>query len=211
MLGRLSVLLMDDDFRKNLLAAGSADEFLRIIDRAEQEKFAEEDTPRQPQSPARSGYQVLAVTACPTGIAHTYMAAESLEATAGEMGISIKVETNGSGGVKNRLTAEEIAACDCIIVAADKQVETARFAGKPVIFTKVANGINKAHELLEDAVSGKASVYHGGSEGDVPSEKTAEKKKASGAESTKHLMNGVSHMLPVCHRRRHPDRPGVPV
>ncbi len=195
-LGRLSVLLMDDDFRKNLLTAGSPDEFLRIIDRAEQQKFAEEDTPRQPQSPARTGYRVLAVTACPTGIAHTYMAAESLEATAGEMGISIKVETNGSGGVKNRLTAEEIAACDCIIVAADKQVETARFAGKPVIFTKVANGINKAHELLEDAVGGKASVYHGGSEGDVSSEKNSGEKESVGRKIYKDLMNGVSHMLP---------------
>lgn len=194
-LGRLSVLLMDDNFRKHLLEAKSAGEFLRIIDQAEQEKFSEEDPASKPAPPARAGYQVLAVTACPTGIAHTYMAAESLEAAAKDMGIAIKVETNGSGGIKNRLTAEEIAACDCVIIAADKQVETARFDGKPVIFTKVSSGINKAHELLDDAINGRATVYHAERENASPSENTGEKESV-GRKIYKDLMNGVSHMLP---------------
>ena len=110
--------------------------------------------------PEKSGYRVLAVTACPTGIAHTYMAAESLENKAKEMGITIKVETNGSGGAKNVLTAQEIEACDCIIIAADKDVKMARFDGKPVIMTKVANGISKAEELLNEATSGNVKIYH---------------------------------------------------
>lgn len=188
-LGRLSVLLMDDGFRAALCGAKSADEFLQLIDRAEQEKFASEDAP----VPAETHYRVLAVTACPTGIAHTYMAAESLEQTAVELGISIKVETDGSGGAKNVLTPEEIAACECIIVAADKKVETARFSGKPVLFTKVANGISKAEELLTEATSGKVPVYQSEerSDGAVPQER-----EGVGRSIYKNLMNGVSHMLP---------------
>ena len=141
----------------------------------------------------RTGYRVLAVTACPTGIAHTYMAAESLENKAKEMGITIKVETNGSGGAKNVLTAQEIEACDCIIIAADKDVKMARFDGKPVIMTKVANGISKAEELLNEATSGNVKIYHhaGGEdeEGQVADE-------SLGRKIYKSLMNGVSHMLP---------------
>lgn len=189
-LSRLSMLLMDDKFRENLMQASTVDEFLEYINQAEKEKFEEKTAEEE----AKKGYQILAVTACPTGIAHTYMAAESLENTAKEMGYTIKVETNGSGGDKNVLTAEEIANCDCIIVAADKDVKMARFDGKPVIVTKVANGIHKAKELIEEAESGNVAVYH-----------SSEKEEAAGFQGEqesigrkiyKSLMNGVSHMLP---------------
>ena len=121
-LSRLSMLLMDENFRTRLMGAGSVEEFLSFVDEAEREKFAEEEQ-QAPEQSLKNGYQILAVTACPTGIAHTYMAAESLENTAKEMGCTIKVETNGSGGVKNALTPEEIAQCQCIIIAADKEVK----------------------------------------------------------------------------------------
>ena len=134
-LSRLSMLLMDPDFRTGLMEAEDVDAFFKCIDEAERKRFPEEYETEKAE-PAQSGYQVLAVTACPTGIAHTYMAAESLENKAKEMGITIKVETNGSGGAKNVLTAREIADCDCIIIAADKDVKMARFDGKPVIMTK---------------------------------------------------------------------------
>ena len=190
-LARLSTLLMDDDFRKSLLNASTKAEFLQAVDRAEQEKFQEEG---KKEEPAPEGIQILAVTACPTGIAHTYMAAESLEQTAKEMGVSIKVETDGSGGTKNRLTAEEIANCQCIIVAADKNVEMDRFDGKPVLITGVANGINKAKELIEEGLSGQVPVYQ------AQENKTAaletEEHEGAGRRIYKHLMNGVSHMLP---------------
>ena len=140
-----------------------------------------------------SGYRVLAVTACPTGIAHTYMAAESLENTAKELGYTIKVETNGSGGDKNVLTAEEIAACDGIIVAADKEVRMARFDGKPVIVTKVADGIHKPQELIEDIINGRAKVYHNDGKGE---ENAGIGDESLGRKLYKALMNGVSHMLP---------------
>ena len=163
-LSRLSMLLMDDEFRTNLLDAADVTEFLAHIDEAERKKFPEEyGEEKQTQDQPEEGYRVLAVTACPTGIAHTYMAAESLENKAKEMGISIKVETNGSGGAKNVLTPEEIAQCECIIIAADKEVDMPRFDGKPVITTKVANGIHKAEELLTEATSGKVAVYHNAS------------------------------------------------
>lgn len=189
-LSRLSMLLMDESFKENLLKAGSAEEFLACVDREEKEKFEEE----KPKETPKSGYRILAVTACPTGIAHTYMAAESLEKTAAKMGYTIKVETNGSGGDKNVLTAEEIADCECIIVAADKEVRMARFDGKPVIVTKVADGIHKPEELIKNAVSGSAPVYHS-------SEQESAGGSAAGDESLgrriyKALMNGVSHMLP---------------
>lgn len=195
-LSRLSMLLMDDDFRANLQSAESVEEFLGYIDAAEKAKFpdeAEQEEKREEKPAEKTGYQILAVTACPTGIAHTYMAAESLENKAKEMGYTIKVETNGSGGDKNVLTAEEIAACDCIIIAADKDVRMARFDGKPVIMTKVANGISKAEELITKAMSGEVPVYHnkGGEEASMNSEG-----ESLGRKIYKSLMNGVSHMLP---------------
>ena len=147
-LSRLSMLLMDESFKQNLLKAKTVEEFLAVVDRAENAKNEAEE--EKAVNVPDSGYRVLAVTACPTGIAHTYMAAESLENTAKELGYTIKVETNGSGGDKNVLTAEEIAACDGIIVAADKEVRMARFDGKPVIVTKVADGIHKPQELIEE-------------------------------------------------------------
>ena len=205
-LSRLSMLLMDPDFRTGLMEAENVDAFFKCIDEAERKRFPEEYETEEKSSentsdetqvmhtvPEKSGYRVLAVTACPTGIAHTYMAAESLENKAKEMGITIKVETNGSGGAKNVLTAQEIEACDCIIIAADKDVKMARFDGKPVIMTKVANGISKAEELLNEATSGNVKIYHhaGGEdeEGQVADE-------SLGRKIYKSLMNGVSHMLP---------------
>lgn len=189
-LSRLSMLLMDGSFKENLLKADTAEEFLDCVDRAEKEKFEEE----KPQTASETGYRILAVTACPTGIAHTYMAAESLEKTAAQMGYSIKVETNGSGGDKNVLTPEEIADCECIIVAADKEVRMARFDGKPVIVTKVADGIHKPEELIRDAVSGKAPVYH--SSGQESGGESPAGEESLGRKIYKALMNGVSHMLP---------------
>lgn len=194
-LSRLSMLLMDENFRAELLAAKNADQFLDICSKYEMEKFADElgeaTEDKKENTPEKTGYRVLAVTACPTGIAHTFMAAEALEKKGNEMGITIKVETNGSGGVKNRLTAKEIEECDGIIVAADKNVETARFDGKPVLFTKVADGIHKPEELINKVIDGKVSVHH-------ESGKKAEEESAGGVGSQiyKHLMSGVSHMLP---------------
>ncbi len=152
-LQRLSMLLMSESFRNDLLNAKDIDTYLDIIDKAEREKFAEEY--EKPAEKTSSSYDVLAVTACPTGIAHTFMAAENLATKGKEKGISIKVETNGSGGAKNVLTAEEIKNAKCIIVAADKKVEMTRFNGKKVIVTKVADGIHKADELLDRAMAGK--------------------------------------------------------
>ncbi len=194
-LSRLSMLLMDENFRAELLAAKDAEQFLDICSKYEMEKFADElgeaTENKKENAPEKTGYRVLAVTACPTGIAHTFMAAEALEKKGNEMGITIKVETNGSGGVKNRLTAKEIEECDGIIVAADKNVETARFDGKPVLFTKVADGIHKPEELINKVIDGKVSVHH-------ESGKKAEEESAGGIGSQiyKHLMSGVSHMLP---------------
>lgn len=148
-----------------------------------------------PSGSQKSGYQVLAVTACPTGIAHTYMAAESLENMAKKLGISIKVETDGSGGAQNVLTKKEIEAAEAIIVAADKNVGMARFHGKPVIQVPVADGIHKAEELLTRAVSGNVPVYHHTEDGEQ-AERTEEGKDSIGRTIYKHLMNGVSHMLP---------------
>lgn len=194
-LSRLSMLLMDDEFRKNLLDAADATEFLAHIDEAERKKFPEEyGEEKQTKDQPEEGYRVLAVTACPTGIAHTYMAAESLENKAKEMGISIKVETNGSGGAKNVLTPEEIAQCECIIIAADKEVDMPRFDGKPVITTKVANGIHKAEELLTEATSGKVAVYHNASK--ESGSGFGGEEESLGRKIYKALMNGVSHMLP---------------
>lgn len=191
-LAKLMQLLMDEEFTAKLKKAKTADEFLSIIDRKETEKFPEEA--KAPAKPAKKGYRVLAVTACPTGIAHTYMAAEALIKAGEKMGITVKVETNGSGGAKNVLTAEEIANCDGIIIAADKSVETARFDGKPVYSTKVADGINKPEELIKKIVNGQAPVFH--SDRKAKAEVSGGGNESIGRQLYKHLMNGVSHMLP---------------
>lgn len=218
-LSRLSMLLIDEDFRKELLASKNVDEFLKVCDKYEAAKFPEEfakdeqsaddkatdkqktdaagseGTDKQKADAAGSKapvYKVLAVTACPTGIAHTYMAAEALEKEGKKLGIPVKAETNGSGGAKNILTDEEIASCDGIIVAADKNVETARFDGKPVLFVKVADGIHKPTELIQKIESGEVPVHH-----EKGAAKTYSKADGSiGSRIYKHLMNGVSHMLP---------------
>lgn len=205
-LSRLSMLLIDEDFRKELLASKNVDEFLKVCDKYEAAKFPEEfakdeqsaddkATDGQKADAAASkapAYKVLAVTACPTGIAHTYMAAEALEKEGKKLGIPVKAETNGSGGAKNILTDEEIAACDGVIVAADKNVETARFDGKPVLFVKVADGIHKPAELIQKIERGEVPVHH-----EKGAAKTYSKADGSiGSRIYKHLMNGVSHMLP---------------
>lgn len=189
-LSRLMTMLMDEDFKENLLNAKNTDEFIEIIDKLEKEKYPDEP---KTEKKSEGGIKVLAVTACPTGIAHTYMAAEALEKAGKKLGITIKVETNGSGGAKNVLTDKEIAECDGIIVAADKSVEMSRFDGKKVISTKVSDGIKIPEELINRIESGDAPVYH----------HSGEKKSSDGANNEsfgrqiyKHLMNGVSNMLP---------------
>ena len=186
-LAQLSILLMDDSFRQNLMAAKTVEEFLKIIDDAETAKDGEV------KEKSADGYTVLAVTACPTGIAHTYMAAEALEQAGKKLGISIKVETDGSGGAKNVLTAEEITKANCIILATDTKVPTARFDGKKVIQVKVADGIHKSEELVTRAAAGDGEVYHEAGGSKASSE---EEKGGVGHQIYKHLMSGVSHMLP---------------
>ena len=189
-LSRLSTILMDEEFRNNLINATSVDEFISLIDKKEFEKFPQENTK---ENEVANYPKVLAVTACPTGIAHTFMAAESLMKVGNKKGVSIKVETNGSSGAKNILTKEEIENAECIIVAADKNVEMARFNGKKVIITKVANGIHKADELIERAIKGDAPIYN--HNGDV-SVSDNEENESFGRKIYKDLMNGVSNMLP---------------
>ncbi len=197
-LSKLATMVMDPDFKEALVKATTKEEFLKIIDDKEDGKFqAPADSANAAPAPTADHIQILAVTACPTGIAHTFMAAESLEQHAKKRGISIKVETNGSGGAKNVLTAEEIAKADGIIVAADKNVAMARFDGKKVVITKVADGINKADELIDRALGGNAPVYHakaGESAGDGGG--GGGENESIGRQVYKHLMNGVSHMLP---------------
>ncbi|MCU4988644.1 fructose-specific PTS transporter subunit EIIC [Bacillus cereus] len=188
-LSRLSTLLMDEGFRKQLLEAKDEEELLRLFDEKENEK---EEADIEVAKPEGNEPYVLAVTACPTGIAHTYMAADSLKAKAAELGIVIKVETNGSTGIKNGLTKEDIERATAIIVAADKQVEMNRFAGKHVIQVPVADGIRKTENLLNRAVKQDAPIFKGVKE-DGKAENT-EKEKGLGI--YKHLMNGVSNMLP---------------
>ena len=190
-LSRLMVMLMEPEFCASLRGAKTADEFLSIIDKKEAEKYPEEP---KAEVPKKEGYRILAVTACPTGIAHTYMAAEALEKAGEKLGYPLKAETNGSGGAKNILTKKEIEECDGIIIAADKNVEMARFDGKPVIKTSVSNGINKPEELIKKIVDGKASIYH--AEGDELEATDDDEKEGFGHKVYKHLMNGVSHMLP---------------
>lgn len=215
-LSQLATMILDPDFKEALIAADSVDTFLALIDAKEEGNFdpsvpgfirvpktaevPDNDSDKVPnETPVETNldidyYDVLAVTACPTGIAHTFMAAESLERKAKEMGISLKVEKNGASGIKDPLTAEDIAYAKCIIVAADKQVEMARFNGKPMIQTKVANGINKAEELLTEAMAGTAPVYTASAQDQVNFKETAS--DSLGRQIYKHLMNGVSHMLP---------------
>lgn len=190
-LSRLMVMLMEPEFCADLRKAATADEFLQIIDKKESEKYPSE--PKE-EPAVKQGYRILAVTACPTGIAHTYMAAEALEKAGEEMGYPLKAETNGSGGAKNVLTKKEIEECDGIIVAADKNVEMARFDGKPVIKTSVSNGINKPEELINKIIDGKAPIYHSDSQQTDVSDD--DEKESFGRKVYKHLMNGVSHMLP---------------
>ena len=222
-LSKLATMVIDPDFKNALIQAATVDRFLELITAKEEGNFdpsvegyiktADEKAPSITDaieakateaiekvvpkvSVDNPHYEVLAVTGCPTGIAHTYMAAESLERKAKEMGISLKVEKNGASGIKDALTAEEIEHAKCIIVASDRQVEMARFDGKPMIQTKVANGINKAEELLREAMSGTAPVYHA-SQADKDSATSAiDASDSFGRQIYKHLMNGVSHMLP---------------
>ncbi|WP_294159114.1 PTS fructose transporter subunit IIABC [uncultured Selenomonas sp.] len=192
-LQKLATMIMDDDFKEALIAAKTTDEFRQIIDQKEDGKFVGKSASNVAST--ADHIQILAVTACPTGIAHTFMAAESLEQHAKKRGISIKVETNGSGGAKNVLTSDEIAKADGIIIAADKNVAMSRFNGKHVVITKVADGINKADQLIDQALSGSAPVYH--ASGSDASEGAADVAGESiGRQVYKHLMNGVSHMLP---------------
>lgn len=190
-LSRLMTILMDEDFRAKLIAAKNKDEFLKIIDDMEKEKYPDE--PKEAVAESKTGYRVLAVTACPTGIAHTYMAAEALEKAGKRLGITIKVETNGSGGAKNILTKEEIENCDGIIVAADKNVEMARFDGKKVISTQVSDGIKIPEKLINRIVSGDAPIYH---HSGAAAESASSGNESFGRKLYKHLMNGVSNMLP---------------
>lgn len=190
-LSRLSVLLMDEDFTNKLRQATSVSEFKQIIEEAEKGSENENDTVVEQSD---SEHYIVAVTGCPTGIAHTYMAAEALERKAKELGYSIKVETRGAGGAKNVLTADEIERADGIIVAADTQVPMDRFQGKPTVVTKVADGINKPEELLREIVDGKAPLYEGG--GETASKEEIAEKEGIGHATYKHLMSGVSHMLP---------------
>ena len=197
-LSKLSVLLMDEEFVKELKEAKTKEEFLGIIektekikDEEEEKRIAEQETAR----PAPKQRMILAVTACPTGIAHTYMAAESIEKKAKEMGLFVKVETRGSSGAKNVLTDEEIAEADGIIVAADTNVPMDRFDGKKVIECPVADGISKAETMISRILEGDAPVFHGNAKETVRSGGTRSKGGA-GHQIYKHLMNGVSHMLP---------------
>ena len=189
-LARLMTMLMDADFKNKLLNAPNKDAFLKAIDEFEKVKYPDEPAKKE----QKDGYRILAVTACPTGIAHTYMAAEALEKAGKEMGIPLKAETNGSGGAKNILTKKEIEECDGIIVAADKNVEMARFDGKPVISTKVADGIHKPKELIKKIESGQVPIYH--HHGGAAASSDEIEGESFGRKLYKHLMNGISHMLP---------------
>ncbi len=191
MLSRLMVMLMDEEFCRKLLEAEDTETFLSLIDAQERAKYPDEPAPAVAEEDA-GRLRVLAITACPTGIAHTYMAAEALEKKGRELNIGVKAETQGSGGAKNILTREEIAGCDGIIIAADKNVDLARFDGKPLLRVPVSDGINRPEELIRKIVDGQAPVYHhqgAAAEEDLGNEST-------GRRLYKHLMNGVSHMLP---------------
>lgn len=183
-LAKLSALLMNEEFRTKLINASSSQEFLEIIDQEELKKDQEETV-------IEKGYRVLAVTACPTGIAHTFMAAENLTKAGQKMGYPLKAETNGQDGAKNVLTAKEIEEADGIIIAADKNVEMARFDGKPVLTVSVTQGIQKPEELIEKVINHQVPIYHHDGQNDE-----IQNNESAGRFIYKHLMNGVSHMLP---------------
>ncbi len=194
-LSKLSVLLMDEGFADDLRNARSVEDFLSIVDQADEEQSDIDERLADTNMDAADGFKILAVTSCPTGIAHTYMAAEGIEKAAKAKNCFIKVETRGSGGAKNVLTDEEIREADCIIVAADAQVPMERFDGKKVIECQVSDGISKADKLVEQAISGNVPVYHGTGEGASASSGSA-KSGGVGHKIYTQLMNGVSHMLP---------------
>ena len=222
-LSKLATMVIDPDFKNALIQSATVNRFLELITAKEEgnfdpsvEGYIKTEDEKAPSitdaieakaaeaieqvvpkvSVDNPYYEVLAVTGCPTGIAHTYMAAESLERKAKEMGISLKVEKNGASGIKDALTAEEIEHAKCIIVASDRQVEMARFDGKPMIQTKVANGINKSEELLREAMSNTAPIYHMSQADKDNAASTVDASDSFGRQIYKHLMNGVSHMLP---------------
>ena len=186
-LSRLSTLLMDTNFRQTLYDAKSPEEFLKCIDQAEREKLGEEKNENE-------HYEILAITSCPTGIAHTYMAAEALEQMGEQLGHKVKVETHGSSGVKNKFTKEDIKNAKGIIIAADTKIDLSRFDGKKLVKVKVADGINKPKELIEHVLSPNAKVYHSNTKNST--EQDDEGKEKVGTKIYKHLMNGVTHMLP---------------
>lgn len=185
-LSRLSTLLMDTRFREELLNAETPAEFMLCIDRAERMKLNE--TKKE-----EHGYEILAITACPTGIAHTYMAAEALENMGKELGHKVKVETHGSSGVKNKFTKEEIKNAKAVIIAADTKIDLSRFDGKKLVKAKVADGINKPKELIEHVLSPEAKIYHSKNKNNQDDDT---EKEGIGTQIYKHLMNGVTHMLP---------------
>ena len=192
-LSKLSVLLMDEDFSRALQNAKSPEEFMKIVDEADQEAPDLDEKLKADEATSEDQFRILAVTACPTGIAHTYMAAEGLEKAAKAKGCFIKVETRGSGGAKNVLTAEEIKNADCIIVATDTKVPMDRFNGKKLIEVQVSDGISKADKLIEQAMSGNVPVYTASENAEVSEKKAGGSK---GHQIYMQLMNGVSHMLP---------------
>ena len=198
-LSKLSVMLMDEQFTNSLINAGSVDEFLNIIDSAEKAKdekeAVKEAKAKEPVEVKKDDVFIVAVTACPTGIAHTYMAAEAIEKKAKELGYQVKVETRGSGGAKNVLTDDEIAKAAGVIVACDTNVPTDRFDGKKVIECQVSDGINKAEELIKRIASGDAPVFKASGKKEA-SHSSVGGKESVGHQIYKHLMNGVSHMLP---------------
>lgn len=193
-LSKLSMMLMDETFTSSLRNANSAEEFLAIIDQADDEKKSVDERLADMGEAAAGQVKILAVTSCPTGIAHTYMAAEGIEKAAKAKGCFIKVETRGSGGAKNMLTDKEIAEADCIIVAADAQVPMDRFDGKKLIERQVSDGINKAEELIELAMSGNAPIFKSANAASGSS--SAKTDGGIGHQIYTQLMNGVSHMLP---------------
>ena len=184
-LSRLSTLLMDTEFRKSLMEAKTPEEFLRCIDIAENAKLS--------QTKKNDEYEILAITSCPTGIAHTYMAAEALEKMGEQLGHKVKVETHGSSGVKNKFTKEEIRNAKAVIIAADTKIDLARFDGKKLIKAKVADGINRPQELIERVLSSDAKIYHSSNKSQ---NSDLDEKEGFGTKIYKHLMNGVTHMLP---------------
>lgn len=198
-LSKLSVMLMDEQFTNSLINAGSVDEFLNIIDSAEKAKdekeAAKEAKAKEPVEVKKDDVFIVAVTACPTGIAHTYMAAEAIEKKAKELGYQVKVETRGSGGAKNVLTDDEIAMAAGVIVACDTNVPTDRFDGKKVIECQVSDGINKTEELIKRIAAGDAPVFKASGKKEA-SHSSVGGKESIGHQIYKHLMNGVSHMLP---------------